>query len=329
MENNHSDIGTLHRLPVRNVFSHEAYDFTTWMERNPDALSNAVGIELADMKREHNAGDFSVDLFAEDEDGHRVIIENQLEATDHKHLGQVLTYLSVLDADVAIWITADARPEHVSAISWLNENATGADFYLVKVEGIRVDDSRAAPLFTRIVGPSEETRAAGQTKKDLNERDRLRKKFFSELLPVSNERTTRFSSVSPKVTSSISASAGSGFSYVYGIRQHESEVRLWIKPGDTKEANNAALRVFRQHESDLEARVDVPITWVQDDHVRRAIVATVEGGYRDPEEWGRIHSDLADVLVAFESVLDSLTGEARSAAERVTIDQSEPDHEAG
>jgi uncharacterized protein YeaO (DUF488 family) len=196
-------IGTLHRLAVRKVFSHEAYDFTTWMERNPDALSNAVGIELADVKREHNAGDFSVDLFAEDEDGHRVIIENQLEATDHKHLGQVLTYLSVLDADVAIWITADARPEHVSAISWLNENATGADFYLVKVEGIRVDDSRAAPLFTRIVGPSEETRAAGQTKKELAERERLRKKFFSELLPVSNERTNRFSSVSPKVTSSI------------------------------------------------------------------------------------------------------------------------------
>jgi len=68
-------IGTLHRLPVRDVFRHE------------------------------------------DEAGHRVIIENQLEATDHKHLGQVLTYLSVLDADVAIWITADARAEHVSAIS--------------------------------------------------------------------------------------------------------------------------------------------------------------------------------------------------------------------
>jgi RecB family endonuclease NucS len=89
------DIGTLQRLLVRDVFSHEAYDFTTWMERNPDALSNAVGIELADVKREHNAGDFSVDLFAEDEDGHRVIIENQLETTDHKHLGQVLIYLSV------------------------------------------------------------------------------------------------------------------------------------------------------------------------------------------------------------------------------------------
>jgi hypothetical protein len=66
----------------------------------------------------------------------------------------------------------------------------------------------------------------------------------------------------------------------------------------------------------LETRVDVPITWVQDAHVRRAIIATVDGGYRDPEEWTRIHEDLADVLVAFESVLDSLTSEARRAANR-------------
>jgi hypothetical protein len=163
------DVGTLQRLSARDVFDHEAYDFTTWMENNVDALSGVLEIDLTTSEREKNVGDFSAHLFAEDEAGRRVIIENQLEETDHQHLGQLLTYLTFLDADLAIWVTADARPEHVSAVYWLNENATGADFYLVKVEGVQVDDSRPAPLFTRIVGPSQQTRAARQAKQEWNQ----------------------------------------------------------------------------------------------------------------------------------------------------------------
>ena len=307
-------IGTLHRLPVRDVFSHEAYDFTTWMERNPDALSNAVGIELADMKREHNAGDFSVDLFAEDEDGHRVIIENQLEATDHKHLGQVLTYLSVLDAEVAIWITADARPEHVSAVSWLNENATGADFYLVKVEGIRIDDSRSAPLFTRIVGPSEETRAAGQTKKDLNERDRLRKDFYADLLAVSNERTSRFSNISPKARSYIGASAGRGFQYKYEAYANVSRATLFLDFKETQTVNDAAFNVVEETRDEIDAAVDGPLEWTRDESRRRKITFEMEGGYRDREEWTGIHDRLSQIMAQLEQATQPYINEAQRAA---------------
>jgi hypothetical protein len=311
-----SDIGMLHRLAVRDVFSHEAYDFTTWMERNPDALSNAVEIELVDVKREHNAGDFSVDLFAEDEDGHRVIIENQLEATDHKHLGQVLTYLSVLDADVAIWITADARPEHVSAVSWLNENATGADFYLVKVEGVRVDDSRAAPLFTRIVGPSAETRAAGQQKKELAEREQLRKKFFTGLLPISNAKTNRFANIAPKPRNHVSASAGHGFDFGYRLNEHKSRVFLYIHFG-TRTANDAAFDVFTSHRDEIESAVGRTLEWVKDENRRRIIRYIADGGYRDPERWDSLHEDLAQVMATLEQAVESYFPKARRAAEEV------------
>jgi hypothetical protein len=284
------------------------------MERNPDALSNALRIELADVKREHNAGDFSVDLFAEDEDGHRVIIENQLEATDHKHLGQVLTYLSVLDADVAIWITADARPEHVSAVSWLNENATGADFYLVKVEGIRVDDSRAAPLFTRIVGPSEETRAAGQQKKELNERHRLRKEFYSGLLPKSNEKTNRFSNISPKTRSYISASAGRGFEYLYEAREHVSRATLFLDFEETQEVNDAAFDVLEDHRDEIDAAVDGPLEWTRDDSRRRKITFEMEGGYRDREEWTGIHDRVSQIMAQLEQATYPYINKAQRAA---------------
>jgi RecB family endonuclease NucS len=81
------NVGTLHRLSPREVFEHEAYDFTTWLEENADALGEAIGIELAATEREKDAGDFSTDLLAEDDEGRRVIIENQLEQTDHGHLG--------------------------------------------------------------------------------------------------------------------------------------------------------------------------------------------------------------------------------------------------
>ena len=307
-------VGTLHRLPVRDVFSHEAYDFTTWMERNPDALSNALGIELADVKREHTAGNFSVDLFAEDADGHRVIIENQLEATDHKHLGQVLTYLSVLDADVAIWITADARAEHVSAISWLNENTTGADFYLVKVEGVRVDDSRAAPLFTRIVGPSQETRAAGQRKTELNEQDRRKKEFYSELLPISNDRTSRFSNISPAGRSYISASAGRGFEYLYEVYPRVSRATLFLDFRETQAVNDIAFDVLEQHRDEINEMVNHSLEWMRDDNRRRKITFELKGGYEDRDEWEGIHDQLTQIMMQLERATQPYIDEAQRAA---------------
>lgn len=313
-QNGSENVGKLRRIPVRDVFSHEAYDFTTWMEQNPDALSGAIGIDLIDINREHGAGDFSVDLFAEDINGYRVIIENQLEATDHRHLGQVLTYLSVLDADIAIWITADARPEHVSAVSWLNENTTDADFYLVKVEGVRVDDSRAAPLFTRIVGPSEETQAAGQRKKELNEQERQRKQFYSELLQVSNKRTDRFSNISPTDRSYISASAGQGVEYLYEAHAHVSRATLFLDFRETQAVNDAALDVLEEHRDEIDSAVDGQLEWIRDDNRRRKITFEETSGYKDHAEWSRNHDQLSRIMMQLEKATQSYIAEARQAA---------------
>ena len=91
------------------------------------------------------AGNFQVDLIAEDEDGDRVIVENQLEATDHDHLGKLITYLTNLEAKAAIWITTDPRLEHIKAIQWLNESTPGdIDFYLVRLAAYRRFSSRTA-----------------------------------------------------------------------------------------------------------------------------------------------------------------------------------------
>lgn len=105
------NIGKLESVPVRELWKHEEKGFSAWLADNLDVLSNAIAVQLSDPKKEQLAGDFQCDLVAEDDSGDPVIIENQLEGTNHDHLGKVLTYLTNLNAKTAIWISTDARAE--------------------------------------------------------------------------------------------------------------------------------------------------------------------------------------------------------------------------
>jgi hypothetical protein len=155
---------------------------------NLDVLSDLIDVTLQDPKRERHSGDFYVDLVAEDEEGNRVIIENQLKKSDHDHLGKVVTHVAALEAKSAIWIVSHPRPEHIRATTWLNESGL-ADFYLLKVEAIKIGTSDLAPLLTLITHPSEETRKVGDTKKELEGRDKLRKHFWETLLKRAKQKT--------------------------------------------------------------------------------------------------------------------------------------------
>src|SRR5699024_4385408 len=114
---------------------------------------SVVGFAMTSTESEQRTENFSVDIVAEDNDGRIVVIENQLEKSDHDHLGKLITYLTAVEASCAIWIVSEPRTEHVKAIAWLNES-TSTDFYLIKLEAIKIGDSSPAPLFTEIVGPS-------------------------------------------------------------------------------------------------------------------------------------------------------------------------------
>ena len=159
-------IQKISRILLRDAFKHEAYDFTKWLQDNLDVLNDCIDLTLSNADREAAAGDFSVDLVAEDELGNKVIIENQLEKSNHDHLGKLITYLVAMEARAAIWIVSEPRPEHVSAITWLNESSS-ASFYLLKLEAIKIGDSDPAPLLTLIVGPSDATKAVGKAKQEL------------------------------------------------------------------------------------------------------------------------------------------------------------------
>jgi len=110
-------IGKLKRVPLREVWRHEALDFTKWLQDNIDVLNDVLNLSLSSAEREQPAGSFNVDIVAEDDSGNPVIIENQLGKSDHDHIGKIITYLVALDAKIAIWIVADHRPEHVRAVT--------------------------------------------------------------------------------------------------------------------------------------------------------------------------------------------------------------------
>jgi len=151
------ELGRLRPVPLREVWAHEALDFTPWLLANADALSEALDMELEIVTAEHPVGGFSLDLIATDQRSNEsVIIESQIEATDHEHLGQLLTYAGGTDPATVVWIAAEFREEHRAALDWLNQR-TDADtrFFGVAVSAVRIGDSLPAPLFTVVAKPND------------------------------------------------------------------------------------------------------------------------------------------------------------------------------
>ncbi len=300
-------IGRLERVPLREVWAHEAHDFTQWLELNIDVLNEALDLEIVNVDREQAAGKFSIDLVAEDIHGRQLIIENQLERSDHDHLGKLITYLTAMGAKGAIWIVKDPRPEHLAAVQWLNQ-ALDTDFYMVKVEAVKILDSAPAPLFTLIVGPSREAKEIGQTRKDVAERYALRNTWWSQLIERSAQRTRLHAHITPGDYSWIGVSAGyPGINYNYTVNQNARTAELYIDRGRGGEEENRAL--FEQllvNREAIETDFSGQLAWdaLEGKRACRIRCALNDGGYRSPEElWGPLHDSQIDAMVRLDRVL--------------------------
>lgn len=297
-------VGKLQRVPLRDVWKHEAMDFTKWLEDNPDVLGDALGINLTSIEREKNAGDFNVDLVAEDESGSPVIIENQLEKSNHDHLGKVLTYLAAIEAKTAVWIVSDPRPEHVKAIAWLNDSSS-ADFYMLKVEAVRIGDSDPAPLLTRIVGPSTESKHIKAEKDDLVERHSKQREFWRQLLDHARTKTRLHSSVSPGNGYWIGTGAGrSGLGLNYVTPKHKARVELYIDSGD-QSVNSAMFRHFANNKDSIESKFGDDLDWQALEGRQACRIAKVvnEYGLQDEDKWSEIQESMVDAMIRLERAL--------------------------
>jgi hypothetical protein len=179
--------GRLDLVPVRNAWAHEAAAFTPWLAQNLDRLGEAIGFPLEHVQSEAPVAAFSADILARSVvDGSNVLIENQLEDSDHKHLGQIMTYLAGLSAHTVIWVAPKFREEHLSAIRWLNEHtAEPFSFLAVEIRVVRIGDSPLAPVFEVLERPNDWDRSVQQQAREARPRGALgefRKSFWTYLL---------------------------------------------------------------------------------------------------------------------------------------------------
>jgi hypothetical protein len=158
----------LQKVDLRDIWKHEALDFTKWLalKENIDILCEEIGIDIQVINTEASVGSFSVDILAEETNtGEKVIIENQLETTNHDHLGKIITYASGLEANYIIWIFKDIREEHRKAVDWLNEISSGEiNFFAIQMELWKIGNSKPAPKFNVICSPNNWAKAVRNSK---------------------------------------------------------------------------------------------------------------------------------------------------------------------
>lgn len=300
-------IGKLKQVPLREIWKNEARNFTVWLEDNIDALNQKLGLQLTITDREKVVGGFSLDLLAEDEQGGLVIIENQLEKTDHTHLGQMVTYLTNLSAKIAIWICSEPREEHIKAVSWLNESTpVDISFYLIKIEAVQIGESEPAPLFTIVVAPSTEMKDVGREKKEYAERHYLRKEFWTKLLEKARVRTNLHANISPGMYHYIQTSVGiSGLNYVYVILNHKADIELYIDRGNKKENKKYFDKIY-SHKKEIERNFGSKLTWQRLDNKRASRIKEdfIGIGLRDDKgKWNELQDKMIDAMIRFEKAL--------------------------
>lgn len=177
-----ANIGRLKEVDVRELWKHEQYDFSNWLakEENLEYLNDILGLTLTDINKEVYVGPYRCDIVAKDEtSGIPVIIENQLEVTNHDHLGKIITYASGLNAKVIVWIVKEAKEEHRAAIEWLNNNTNNEiNFFLIEVHAYKIGDSEPAPKFEVIEKPNEFVKR-GNSRADDGEMSRRQSEILS------------------------------------------------------------------------------------------------------------------------------------------------------
>jgi hypothetical protein len=151
------ELGRLQSIDLRDVWRHEAYDFTPWLLGNADVLAGALGIDLEFTAAEHPVGGFNLDLVGRDLTNNCVlIVENQLSTTDHGHLGQLVTYAAGTEARTIVWIAPSFKEEHRQALDFLNDmGGEETRFFGLEISLVRIGDSAPAPLIRLRAQPND------------------------------------------------------------------------------------------------------------------------------------------------------------------------------
>ena len=204
------------------------------MADNIEVLSAAIGLPLTLVQREVPIGDFRLDIHAVDPDGKAVIIENQLEPSDHAHLGQLLLYASGLGASTVVWITARIRQEHRSALNWLNDR-TDSDVRVfgIEVGVVQIGQSVKAPVLDVVVEPNEWAKAAKRsTSAPTTQRNQARMLFFERVADLLASEYPKIRVPRTQVSNWCSFAAGPFGYYALSFARLGYRVEVFLDSGE-------------------------------------------------------------------------------------------------
>jgi len=260
------EIGLIKPVDIRDVWPTEYADFTPWLQQHIDELDKVLGLGLSDPQREVGAGAFSIDLVAETNFGD-VVIENQYGTSDHRHLGQLVTYLSHREVQRAIWVAEAARPEHVKAVETLNERGVGQIW---------------------MVTPSEDAMTKGRTDLDLTPAQRQARDFMAALFAQARDEgiDSPFRNLKPDYIGLQDTPArGAGLVYRVAVNRRESRVVLTNTRGRWTGAL-AALLADRQaiDKAFAAGKLPQPLEWAEEVNAGRWVIRyPVDLNYREPD----------------------------------------------
>jgi hypothetical protein len=306
------NLGRLERVDLRTSWQTEAGDFTPWLaqDANLSLLGNTIGIELELEGTEKAVGDFSADILCKDTSKRDwVLIENQLERTDHTHLGQILTYASGLSAVTIVWIAAPFREEHRAALDWLNEITEDRfNFFGLEIELWKIGDSLAAPKFNIVSAPNNWTRSVSRAAKaianeELTELRQLQQQFWKAFNELLAERQGRIKPRQEAPQNWLLYSLGRsnfGLYATFNVWEKTSSVHLAI----TGEHAKPHFYLLERDKTAIEAEFGEALEWRELPEAKESQVRLYlrDIDPQEPENWPQIHEWMARNLERLDAV---------------------------
>lgn len=299
-------LGKFKEVDIRDVWAHEQYDFSKWLsnEDNLKELGDTIGLSLIDPETEKLVGNYRCDIICKDElTDKTVLIENQLEPTNHDHLGKIITYASGLDATVVIWIVSHAREEHASAIEWLNKHTDdNLSFFLIEVHTYTIGDSTPAPMFKIIEQPNDFVKSikAISNSQELNESQRRRLEFWNMFNDVLEQRGMPFNKRKATTDHWYHIAVGSSQCHLaidLVNREHRIRIALWIR--DNKDLFDSLL----ENKEQIEASIGTALDWDRLDDKKACCICTniYNLDFNQQDNYPELMNECIDWILKFRS----------------------------
>jgi hypothetical protein len=306
-----SSLGRLHQVDLRKVWLNEPGHFTPWLagEENLSLLADTLGMDLELEAQEKDVGPFRADIVCKDTtDGTLVLIENQLERTDHTHLGQLMTYAAGLDAVTIVWIAERFTDEHRAALDWLNEITNErVSFFGLEIELWRIGESPIAPKFNVVSKPNDWTKggAGGGTGGAVvvTETKQLQQEYWRALRELLAERKSPLKPQKAHPQHWLTVSIGrSNFNLAALVNTTEGRIGVEMYMGGPNAKKH--FKALEAQRAEIEAAIGSPLDWreLPAKEASRILLLRPNASIKDKTAWPSQHAWLADTLEKFSSV---------------------------